>query len=487
MKVAVVQIKLKTADFKFNYDNIVKNIANPENASCDLIIFPQADLADLGAKDLSVNETCLQKQAELYEKIAEQYPEKTILIGDVLIRNGEVEEVDFFEIADKKVYVGDCFRDDVMCDLYVLSKNRYFAIDTYRDFVESINAKFDFVYVNAIGMADENIFAGGSFAKNRENAVVLQMPLCIECAQVPDFNCAVAFQDEPMEKQVLDVTTFALKEYCENTGFKKVILGLSGGIDSALTAAIAVRALGATNVFGVMMPSMFSSDGSVSDSIKLAQNLGMKTEKHAITPLFENFMEKIAHYKAPDLVDLPADVALVKPAFGLAEENLQARLRGLIMMFFSNREDYLLLSTGNKSEASMGYGTLYGDLAGGYNLICDLTKTNVYKLSRFINRDIEIIPQEIIDKAPSAELRPNQKDQDSLPEYEILDDIIEMHVEQQCPIEEIYAKYDRVLVDETIRKVYRSEFKRNQCCLGVRLTERSYLNGVNLPIVQKFY
>lgn len=471
MKIAVAQIKLKTVDFKFNYENIMKYIANVENASCDLIIFPQADLADLGAKDLAVNETCLQKQAELYETIAEQYPEKAILIGDVLIKNGEVEEVDFFDIADKKVYVGDCFRDDVMCDLYVLSKNRYFAMNTYRDFVESINAKFDFVYINAIGMADENIFAGGSFAKNRENEIVLQMPLCTECVQIPDFNYSLEFQDESMEKQVLEVTTFALKEYCENTGFKKVILGLSGGIDSALTAAIAVRALGADNVFGVMMPSMFSSDGSVNDSIKLAQNLGIKTEKHSITPLFESFIEKIAHERKQDL----------------AEENLQARLRGLIMMFFSNRDGYLLLSTGNKSEASMGYGTLYGDLAGGYNLICDLTKTNVYKLSRFINRDGEIIPQETIDKAPSAELRPNQKDQDSLPEYEILDGIIEMYVEQQRPIEEIYEKYDRVLVDETIRKVYRSEFKRNQCCLGVRLTERSYLNGVKLPIVQKFY
>lgn len=487
MKVAVVQIKLKTAGFKFNYDNIVQNIANLENTAYDLIIFPQADLADLGAKDLANNATCLDMQAELYEKIAEQYPEKALLIGDVLIRNGEISEVDFFDIADKKVYVGDCFRDDILCDLYVLSKNRYFAIDTYRDFVESIHAKFDFIYVNAIAMADEDIFAGGSFAKNRENAIVLQMPLCTECVQIPDFITEVEFLDEPMEKQVLNVMTFALKEYCENTGFKKVILGLSGGIDSALTAAIAVRALGADNVFGVMMPSMFSSDGSVNDSINLAQNLGIRTEKHSITPLFENFMDKIAHYNTLDVESVPADIALVKPAFGLAEENLQARLRGLIMMFFSNREDYLLLSTGNKSEASMGYGTLYGDLAGGYNLICDLTKTNVYKLSRFINRDGEIIPQEIIDKAPSAELRPNQKDQDSLPEYEVLDDIIEMYVEQQRPIEELCTKHGKAVVDDAIRKIHRSEFKRNQCCLGVRLTERSYLNGVKLPIVQKFY
>ena len=171
----------------------------------------------------------------------------------------------------------------------------------------------------------------------------------------------------------------------------------------------------------------------------------------------------------------------------LAEENLQARLRGLILMFYSNRDNYLLLSTGNKSESAMGFGTLYGDLAGGYNLICDLTKTNVYKLSNYINRDEEIIPWEIIDKAPSAELHPGQKDQDRLPEYEVLDDIIEMYTEENKPFEEIYAKYDKSLVDDVVKKIYRMQFKRHQCCLGVRLTERSFCNGLNMPVVQKFY
>ena len=234
---------------------------------------------------------------------------------------------------------------------------------------------------------------------------------------------------------------------------------------------LAVNALGKENVLGVLMPSMFSSDGSVTDSVNLAQNLGMKTVKHSITPLFDNFIEKIAHERRHDL----------------AEENLQARLRALILMFFSNRDNYLLLSTGNKSEASMGYGTLYGDLAGGYNLICDLTKTNVYKLANYINRNEEIIPQAIIDKAPSAELRPNQKDQDSLPEYAVLDDIIEMYIEQMRPVEEIYAKYGKSLTDDTIRKIHRAQFKRKQSCLGVRLTERSFLNGVEYPIIQKCF
>lgn len=475
MKTALAQTRFKTADFEFNYKSIADRINETE---CDLIVFPEYDLSDTGAKDLVLDEACCKKQDEMYEKIAEHKFDKAVLIGEVLIYNGEIliSEDGFFEINDKKVYVSDIYRDDVICDLYVLAKNSYYTMNSYKDFVESINSKNDFIYVNAIGMSDCNIYAGGSFAKNKENDLVLQMPLCIEEVQTVDFNSPIEYSEEIKEKQILDVTTFALKEYCENTGFKKVILGLSGGIDSALTAAIAVNALGSENVFGVLMPSMFSSEGSINDSLKLAQNLGIKTEKHPITPLFKNFMDKIAH-AAPD------DDSKTT----LAEENLQARLRALILMYFSNRDNCLLLSTGNKSESAMGFGTLYGDLAGGYNLICDLTKTNVYKLSNYINKDGEIIPQETIDKAPSAELHPGQKDQDRLPAYDVLDDIIEMYLEQNISKEEIYNKYNRAIVDEVVRKIYRMQYKRKQCCLGVRLTERSFCCGVNLPIVQRFY
>ena len=467
MKIAIAQIKYKTADFDFNRENIIKHITETD---CDLIVFPQADIEATGGKDLGYDEKCLQAEAEMYNKIAENNYDKAVLIGDVLIKDGVPNQVEFFELNGKKIFVTDEFVEDVDCDLYILSKNKYFVMNGNNVFRSSISPNSDFIYINSIGMADENIFAGESFAKNKNNEYVSGFPLCEEKVELIDFNSPVELKEGCFEERIFKVITFALKEYCENTGFKKVILGLSGGIDSALTAALAVNALGKENVLGVLMPSMFSSDGSVIDSVNLAQNLGIKIVKHSITPLFDNFMEKIAHERRHDL----------------AEENLQARLRGLILMFFSNRDNYLLLSTGNKSEAAMGYGTLYGDLAGGYNLICDLTKTNVYKLSNYINRNNEIIPQEIIDKAPSAELRPNQKDQDSLPEYSVLDDIIEMYVEQMRPVEEIYQKYDKALVDDTIRKIYRAQFKRKQCCLGVRLTERAFLNGVNYPIVQKY-
>ena len=467
MKTVVAQIRLKTADFKFNLENIINNI----KSDCDLIVFPQVDIEDLGGKDLVFDDGCMSKQAELYREIANKNFKQNIILGDILIRNGEVEVSDYgvFDICGKKVFVSDTFMEDVDCDLYILAKNRYYAMNTYKEFVDEIHTHSDFIYVNALGIADENVFAGGSFAKNANNELVMQMPLCKEDVDTIDFARVIEFTDEQVESQVYAVTTFALREYCENTGLKKVVLGLSGGIDSALTATLAVEAIGKDNVLGVLMPSMFSSEGSVTDSLELAENLGIQTIKEPITPLFDAFMS--GRERLHDL----------------AEENLQARLRGLILMFYSNRENRLLLSTGNKSESAMGFGTLYGDLAGGFNMICDLTKTNVYKLSNFINRNGEIIPQTIIDKAPSAELHPNQKDQDRLPEYAVLDDIIEMYLEQNISVEEIYKKYDKSIVDEVVRKIYRMQFKRHQGCLGVRLTERSFCNGVNLPVVQRYY
>lgn len=259
------------------------------------------------------------------------------------------------------------------------------------------------------------------------------------------------------EQELIDTMVNALREYCEDNGFKEVILGLSGGIDSALSAVLAVKALGKENVFGVIMPSMYSSQGSIDDALKLAQNLGIKTEIHSIKPLFESFMKNFEHRG------------------DLAEENLQARLRMLILMFYSNRDGQLLLCNSNKSEAAVGYGTLYGDLAGGFNMIADLTKTNVYRVANYINKDKEIIPRETIEKAPSAELHPNQKDQDSLPDYAVLDDIIEMYL-AQCALEEIYAKHGKALTDDIITRIHRAEFKRRQSPQGVQLTEHPFLN-----------
>ncbi len=466
MQTILAQTKYKTGDFEYNYKQITNQL---ELNHSDLIIFP--DVEDLGEKDLNFDEKYLADLNNFYEQIARNYPNQNILIGQILIRNGEIEltEDGFYEINNECVYIDEIYRDDVVCDLYVLSKNKYFVKNTYKDFIDSINTRNHFVYVNAVGMSDCNVFAGGSFAKNKDNELVMHLPICETTSGELDFNKVIKFKEASEEELIYKVLTFALREYCENCGFKKVVLGLSGGVDSAIVAALAANSIGKENVLGVMMPSMYSSEGSIKDSEKLAKNLGIEITTEPITEFFNKFMEK-------------------REALGdLAEENLQARIRGLILMFISNRDNRLLLCTSNKSEAAMGFGTLYGDLAGGINIICDLTKTNVYKLCNYINRNKEIIPTEILTKAPSAELRPNQKDQDRLPEYAILDDIIEMYLEKNTPYEVMYNKYDKELVDEIIRKIYRFQFKRKQNCLGIRLTERAFCEGINLPIMQRYY
>lgn len=468
MNITLAQVRFKLGDFNFNYKS-VEDAVNKSNS--DIIVLPAADLESLGGRDIVLDEKIRIAQNKFYEKVAADFPQKHIFLGDIHMYGGHIDMSEFglYEINRQTIYVSDFFEEEVECDLYILAHNRYYAMNTYREFVESINTNKNLVYINAVAMADSNIYDGASFVKNANNIMVYQAPQCAVDVTEQNFTNTTEFIDTPQEEEIFKVITFALKEYCENTGFKKVILGLSGGIDSALTAALAVNSIGAENVFGVLMPSMFSSEGSVVDAEALAANLGIQTVKEPITNLFEAFMN--GRERKNDL----------------AEENLQARLRALILMFYSNRENMLLLSTGNKSEAAMGFGTLYGDLSGGLNLICDLTKQNVYKLANYINRNGEIIPQNTIDKAPSAELHPGQKDSDRLPEYAVLDDIIEMYLEQNIPVEEIYAKYDTQTVDEVIRKIHRFQFKRKQCCLGIRLTERSFAGGIDLPVVQKFY
>ena len=246
MNIAIAQTKYRTGDFEFNFKSIADKVSG---ISADLIIFPTVDLYDIGGKDLLLDEKVQQAQIEFYDRLAEQNFKTPLLIGDILIKDGNVlvSEDGFFDINGENIYVSDEYSDDVICDLYVLAKNSYFAIGKYKEFVESINTNNNFVYINAIGLADENVFAGGSFAKNRENEIVFQAPLCKELTGNADFNAPVEFTDEPMEQQVIDVTTFALNEYCAINGIKKVVLGLSGGIDSALTAVLAAKALGAEN------------------------------------------------------------------------------------------------------------------------------------------------------------------------------------------------------------------------------------------------
>jgi NAD+ synthase (glutamine-hydrolysing) len=266
-----------------------------------------------------------------------------------------------------------------------------------------------------------------------------------------------------------------LQDYFRKSGFKKACLGLSGGIDSALVACLAVEALGAENVLALAMPSRYSSNESFEDAKALAKNLSIELREIPIEPPFESYLKLLS----PNFEGKPQDVT---------EENLQARIRGMILMAFSNKFGYIILSTGNKSELALGYATLYGDMCGGLGVISDVTKGQVYALSRWINRAGEVIPNHIIAKPPSAELRPNQKDSDSLPDYSIVDTVLQQYVEEHRPPEEIAVKnnYPLALVQELIMRIHRNEYKRRQSPPGLRVTEKAFSVGRRFPIVQGF-
>lgn len=279
-------------------------------------------------------------------------------------------------------------------------------------------------------------------------------------------NCEASYEEE-----VFKALVYGLKEYCTKLKFDKVLVGLSGGIDSALVTSIAVEALGAKNVHVLLMPSKYSSEGSITDSEKLIRNLGISSDNISIQPIVD---ETILQLK-------PA----LKNIKGITEENLQARIRGLYLMAYSNNEGHLLLTTGNKSEMAVGYTTLYGDMAGGLAVIADVYKTDVYKIANYINREREIIPESIITKPPSAELKPNQTDQDTLPPYDLLDRILRMYLEENKEFNEIKEIIDdEEVVKKVLRMVDINEYKRKQAAPALRISSKAFGYGRRYPIVQ---
>jgi NAD+ synthase (glutamine-hydrolysing) len=275
-------------------------------------------------------------------------------------------------------------------------------------------------------------------------------------------------------KKIHDALVMGIKNYFEKQGFQKAILGLSGGIDSAVVLALAVEALGNKNVLAVMLPSQYSSSHSITDAKQLVETLNVKYEIINIQPVVDGFLNTLS----PIFKDLPSDVT---------EENLQARTRGVILMALSNKYGSILLNTSNKSEIAVGYGTLYGDMCGGISVIGDIYKTEVYQLAQYINKDEEIIPQNIILKPPSAELKPNQKDTDTLPDYDILDKILYKYIElRQGPNELIKAGFDKTLVNKILKMVNTNEYKRYQTPPILRVSPKAFGMGRRLPIVAKY-
>lgn len=334
-------------------------------------------------------------------------------------------------------------------------------------------------YTNHVGAQTEIIFDGGSVVMRPDGKVYEELPYFEECYRIYNLedveNCKENIL-QPKDKilEIHDGIVLGIKDYFGKLGFKKAIIGLSGGIDSAVTTVLAARALGSENVRVLLMPSQFSSDHSVNDAVALAENLGIQYDIIAIKDIYESFIDKLA----PIFGDLP---------FNVTEENLQARSRGVLLMALSNKFGNILLNTSNKSEMAVGYGTLYGDMCGGLSVIGDVYKTDVFTLAEYINKDGEVIPINSITKPPSAELRPNQKDSDSLPDYAILDEILYKYIEEQLGPKEIIALgFEEKLVRRILRLVNINEFKRYQTAPVLRVSSKSFGMGRRVPIVGKY-
>jgi NAD+ synthase (glutamine-hydrolysing) len=345
------------------------------------------------------------------------------------------------------------------------------------------------VMVNQVGGNDELIFDGGSLGISPNGEIVLQAPqfreFLLECEVAglrqgklndsANGGKEMRLQPEKPMPQIEEALVLGIRDYFRKCGFQEAVIGLSGGIDSALTCALAVRALGPEKVWGITMPSPYSSGGSVEDSRRLAENLGIRFDILAIENLFQTYLETLEPLFAGRQPDL-------------TEENIQARIRGSLLMAIANKFNRLLLTTGNKSELAVGYCTLYGDMSGGLAPISDLPKGMVYELARHLNRDREIIPEATLAKEPSAELRPGQKDQDSLPPYELLDRVLELYIDRGLDAESITGKegFPRETVVWIINAVNRNEYKRRQAPPGLKVTSKAFGCGRRMPIAARF-
>jgi NAD+ synthetase len=537
MKIAIAQINPIVADLAGNKDKILNFINQAKELNADLVVFPEMTTLGYPPMDLLENKNLINQNIAAVNEIAAQTKDIAVICGYVekehdrlynaaaFIKDGIITEKYFktllptYDVFDEDRYftAGDKYpvieyqgkkiamticEDIWNIDNSTLIKEKPYQrnpVNNYAkqgiDLLINLSASpfvrgknpakwelcsrlakttnMDLLYVNQVGGNDSLIFDGGSFAVNNKGYIISAAKRFEEDLIIVDFDDKQnmnLFENEleDIEKALV----LGLRDYVSKCGFKEVLIGLSGGIDSALVAALAVKALGKEAVMGITMPSKFSSKGSVDDSVKLADNLNIRIEKIAIENLYDQFNS--------DLADLFAGYS-----FDVTEENLQARIRGNILMAASNKFGRLLLTTGNKSELAMGYCTLYGDMNGGLAVISDLPKTLVYALAKYINREQEIIPEDTITKPPSAELREDQTDQDSLPEYDILDGILEAYVEKKMSAGQIIKLgYDKEVVNFVLKAVDRNEYKRRQAAPGLKITSKSFGLGRRIPMAQ---
>lgn len=543
MKIAVAQLNLHIGNFEGNTKKMLKAVATAKKQGADIVCFSELATCGYPPRDFLEFDDFIRQAEESIETLAKAAKGIAIVVGSpsrnpvvegkdlynsvYFLANGKVKHVQhktllptydifdeyrYFEPASefnivkykgKKIALTVC--EDIwnignenpmydVCPMDLLMKHEPdfminvsaspFSYTHAESRIHILKANVDryklpIFYINHAGAQTEIIFDGGSFVMSPNGNVFEEMPYFKEV--IKTFNLTEVkkgktskVQPKNKMKRIHDALVLGVKDYFNKLGFKKAILGLSGGIDSALTAVLATKALGKDNVRVVLMPSQYSSDHSIKDAVDLAENLGIQYDIVPIKNIYKSYLKELK----PLFGDLP---------FNVTEENLQARSRGMILMAMSNKFGNIVLNTSNKSEAAVGYGTLYGDMCGGLSVIGDLYKTEVFELCRWINRRKEIIPNNTITKPPSAELRPNQKDSDSLPDYEILDEILFQYIEKtQGPNEIIAMGFDPQLVRRVLRLVNINEFKRYQTAPVLRVSSKAFGMGRRMPIVGKY-
>jgi len=547
LRITLAQLNPVVGDVRGNLERMVSTVEECHVYDPDLVVFPELFLTGYPPRDLLERDWFLERvfiAVEELTKVSKDYPKVGILFGApqptgravgrglynsaVLLHGGDVvhiqhksllpnydvfDEARYFDVArsiEPVLFKGESLGISICEDAWtdpVLWPERHYPVDPQRwlvaagaTFLVNISAspfhvgkeevrfrifqrhamKFDvpFVFVNQVGGNDELIFDGRSMCIDNKGHPIVLLPAFEEDVvtfHIDEHVKPVGYESLPRLSSVHDALVLGLRDYVHKCGFERVVVGLSGGIDSAVVAVLAQRALGSENVVGITMPGPFSSKGSVEDSRKLAANLGIKLIGIPITPIYRAYIKQLDR---PLAMGGREDVAT---------ENIQARIRGNILMAYSNRTGHLVLSTGNKSELAVGYSTLYGDMAGGLSVISDVPKTMVYELARCINHEREVIPREIVEKPPSAELAPDQRDTDVLPPYDVLDPILSYYVDEGLDPKLIEAMgFDPEDVEWTVKAVDRNEYKRRQAAPGLKVTPKAFGVGRRMPVAARY-
>jgi len=532
LKIALAQINLKVGDIRGNTASILKSIAEAKLLCADLIIFPELTIIGYPPEDLLYRKGLYAQVEHAIDQILANTSGIDVILGlprlidgktynsAAYIRDGKILDVydkwalPNYSVFDEKRYFHSGEKACVVelkginlgltiCEDIWESEPTKAAVTRGAQIIININASpfhhgkylnreasvakrvkengVSVVYLNLVGGQDELVFDGGSFVMNAKAEITTRLAAYQQQLEVIEIDTntlapkpsTIAPHPQKLEA-IYQALVLGVRDYVGKNGFKGVVIGLSGGIDSALTLVVAIDALGVENVEAVMLPTRYTSEISLTDAELMAQGLSVNYKVIPIESAFETFLSMLA----PEFEGRPFDAT---------EENIQARIRGLILMAISNKKGAMVLTTGNKSEMAVGYSTLYGDMAGGFDVLKDVPKTLVFELSRYCNRDTEIIPTRIIERPPSAELREDQTDQDSLPDYEILDAILELYIEQEISIDEIVAQgFDEKVVCKVTRMVDINEYKRRQAPPGVRITPKAFGRDRRYPITSGF-